>query len=183
MRKTRHSRNIWPRPHAKALDELLTQHRIYVGPIPDDARVLVQKLLSVFHNIGTVSLVLRFVHPSRFGIFSTPVIHLLQIMRPGTVDLYLAYCDELATWCRHFGQASVAQTETALWTFAEFVKQSDSDFEAAKASRDFDDDMGTARESSPGYSAIFPPLWQTAACTDFAGRGSHCRWQDCGRGI
>jgi len=134
------------RPHAKALDEVLTQHRVYIGPVTDDARALVQKLLSVFHNIGTASLVLRFVHPSRFGIFSTPVIHLLQVMRPGTVELYLAYCDELATWCRHFGMASVAQTETALWTFAEFVKLSDNDVDAAKASRDFDDDMWVQRE-------------------------------------
>jgi hypothetical protein len=136
----------WPRPHAKALDEVLTQHRVYIGPIPDDAVALVQELLAVFHNIGTVSLVLRFVHPSRFGIFSTPVIHLLQVMRPGTVDLYLAYCDELATWSRHFGLESVAQAETALWTFAEFVKLSDSDDEVAKASRDFDDDIWVQRE-------------------------------------
>jgi hypothetical protein len=136
----------WPRPHAKALDEVLTQHRVYIGPVTNDASALVQELLSVFHNIGTVSLVLRFVHPSRFGIFSTPVIHLLQVMRPGTVELYLAYCDELATWCRHFGMASVAQTETALWTFAEFVKLSDSDVDAAKASCDFDDDIWVQRE-------------------------------------
>ena len=136
----------WPRPHTKALDEVLTQHRVYIGPIPDDAGALVQELLAVFHNIGTVSVVLRFVHPSRFGIFSTPVIHLLQVMRAGTLELYLAYCDELALWGRHFGLESVAQTETALWTFAEFVKLSDSDDEAAKASRDFDDDMWVQRE-------------------------------------
>ena len=136
----------WPRPHAKALDEVLTQHRVYIGPVTDDARALVQKLLSVFHNIGTASLVLRFVHPSRFGIFSTPVIHLLQVMRPGTVELYVAYCDELARWRQHFGMASVAQTEAALWTFAEFVKLSDNDVDAAKASRDFDDDMWVQRE-------------------------------------
>ena len=136
----------WPRPQTQALDEVLTQHRVYIGPIPDDASALVQDLLAVFHNIGTVSLVLRFVHPSRFGIFSTPVIHVLQVMRAGTLELYLAYCDELALWGRHFGLESVAQTETALWTFAEFVKLSDSDDEAAKASRDFDDDMWVQRE-------------------------------------
>jgi hypothetical protein len=69
-------------------------------------------------------------------------------MRPGTVDLYLAYCDELATWCRHFGLVSVAQTETALWTFAEFVKLSDSDVGAAEASRDFDEHMWVQREQA-----------------------------------
>jgi hypothetical protein len=136
----------WPRPHAKGLDELLGQQRVYIGPISDDASTLVQRLLAVFHNIGTVSLVLRFVHPSRFGIFSTPVIHLLQVMRSGTVELYLSYCDELARWGRHFGLVSVAQTETALWTFAEVVKLSESDVDAAKASRAFDDDIWVQRE-------------------------------------
>jgi hypothetical protein len=136
----------WPRPHGKALDEILTQNRVYVGPLSNDSKALIEKLLSVFHNVGTASLVLRFVHPSRFGIFSTPVIHLLQVMRPGTVDLYLAYCDELERWCQHFGMASVAQTETALWTFAEFAKLSDSDAAAIKARREFDDDMWAQRE-------------------------------------
>ena len=139
----------WPRPHGKALDEILTQNRVYVGPLSNDSKALIEKLLSVFHNVGTASLVLRFVHPSRFGIFSTPVIHLLQVMRPGTVDLYLAYCDELERWCQHFGMASVAQTETALWTFAELAKLSDSDAAAIKARREFDDDMWAQREEPP----------------------------------
>ena len=136
----------WPRPHAKALEEVLTENRVYVGPLSKDSKALIERLLSVFHNLGTASLVLRFVHPSRFGIFSTPVIHLLQVMRPGTVDLYLAYCDELEKWSRHFGMASVAQTETALWTFAELAKLGDNDPQAAKARLSFDDDMWVQRE-------------------------------------
>ena len=136
----------WPRPHAKALDEVLTENRVYVGPLSTGAEALIERLLSVFHNLGTASLILRFVHPSRFGIFSTPVIHLLQVMRPGTVDLYLAYCDELQKWSSHFGMPSVAQTETALWTFAEFAKLGDNDPEAPKARLSFDDDMWVQRE-------------------------------------
>lgn len=136
----------WPRPHAKVLDEVLTKERVYVGPLTGDPRVLIQRLLGVFHNIGTASLVLRLVHPDRFGIFSTPVIHLLQVTRPATVDLYLAYCEELARWCQHFVLPSVAQTETALWTYAEIAKQADTDSAAAKARREFDDDMWVQRE-------------------------------------
>lgn len=136
----------WQRPHAKLLDEMLTKERVYVGPLTQDAKALVERLLGVFHNIGTASLVLRFVHPDHFGIFSTPVIHLLQVTRPATVDLYIAYCNELARWCQHFGLPSVAQTETALWTYAEIAKLADSDAAAAKARREFDDDMWVQRE-------------------------------------
>lgn len=136
----------WPRPHAKVLDDVLTKERVYVGPLTEDPKALVQRLLGVFHNIGTASLVLRFVHPDWFGIFSTPVIHLLQVTRPATVELYIAYCDELARWSQHFGLPSVAQTETALWAYAEIAKLSESDAEAAKARREFDDDMWVQRE-------------------------------------
>lgn len=136
----------WPRPHAKVLDELLTKERLYVGPLSQNPKQLIQKLLDVFHNIGTTSLVLRFVHPTRFGIFSTPVIHLLQVTRSSTVDLYVAYCDELARWCDYFRLPSVAQTETALWTYSEVAKLSDCDTEAAKARQEFDHDMWVQRE-------------------------------------
>ena len=136
----------WPRPHTKVLEETLTQERVYVGPLKDDGKGFVEKLLPVFHNIGAVSLLLRFVHPKRFGIFSTPVIHLLQVTRPSTVDLYLAYCDELARWCEHFRLASVAQTEMALWTYAEFVKLTDSSADAANARREFEEDIWAQRE-------------------------------------
>ena len=74
------------------------------------------------------------------------MIHLLQVTRPATVDLYLAYCDELARWCEHFRLSSVAQTETALWTYAEFVKLAGHDVETAKARRQFDDDLWVQRE-------------------------------------
>ena len=136
----------WPRPHTKALEETLTRTRVYVGPLNDTGNELVQRLLPVFHNIGVVSLLLRFVHPYRFGIFSTPVIHLLQVTRAATVDLYLAYCDELARWCEHFRLRSVAETEMALWAYAEFVKIADNNPEAAKALRQFDDDLWVQRE-------------------------------------
>lgn len=136
----------WPRPHTKALEETLTRARVYVGPLNDNGNALVERLLPVFHNIGVASLLLRFVHPHRFGIFSTPVIHLLQVTRPGTVELYLAYCDELARWCEHFRTGSVAKTEMALWAYAEFVKLSESDPEATNARRQFDDDMWVQRE-------------------------------------
>jgi hypothetical protein len=147
----------WPKPHTKVLDETLTRERVYVGPLNDTGKALVQKLLPVFHNIGTVSLLLRFVHPQRFGIFSTPVIHLLQVTRPATVDLYVAYCDELARWREHFRLDSVAKTENALWTYAEFVKLADNGPEVAKARRQFDEDLWVQRERA---AQVIRPFFQ-----------------------
>lgn len=107
----------WPKPNEKDLDQILSHHHLVLVPVPPDCRELVERLLAVFHNIEIVSLVLRYVHPDRFGVFSTPVVDLLQIHRPTTVKLYLAFCDELRAWQEHFGLGSVAETEMALWAF------------------------------------------------------------------
>lgn len=45
----------WPRPHMKTLEEGLREKRIYLGLAGAEPKVLVQSLLSVFHNIGTAS--------------------------------------------------------------------------------------------------------------------------------
>lgn len=114
-------RRYWPKPDEKELDRALREAALYLAPIPDDGRELVTRLLSLLHSIGVVSLVLRFVHPTRFGIFSTPIANLLQIHRPNTVNLYLAFCRELQVWQERFGMDTVAETEMALWTYDQLV--------------------------------------------------------------
>jgi hypothetical protein len=111
----------WTRPNEKELDQILKKARLVLGPAPSDPRELVRRGLEVLHSIGIVSLTLRFVHPDRFGIFSTPIMNLLQVHRPRTIELYVAYCDELRAWKEHFRLDSVADTETALWTYHELA--------------------------------------------------------------
>ena len=111
----------WPKPVEKELDRALKDAHLMVGPLPVDAHDLVQRVLKVFQNIGIVSLVLRFVHPDTFAVFSTPIMNLLQVYRPRTIDVYLAYCTELREWKEHFHLPTVASTETALWTYHELT--------------------------------------------------------------
>ncbi len=116
-----------------------------LGPLNGSQQNLVLRLLKVFHNVGVVSLVLRFVHPNHFGVFSTPVLHLVQVNRGATVELYLAYCEELAQWAAHFGIPSVAETEMALWAFAETTKDVGVAKAAAAAAKDFENDLWIQR--------------------------------------
>ena len=111
----------WPRPNERELDHELKKARLVLGPVPNDPRELVRRAMDVLHSTGIVSLVLRFVHPDRFGVFSTPIMNLLQVHRPRTLDLYIAYCDELRAWKDRFHLESVADTESALWTYHELV--------------------------------------------------------------
>lgn len=135
----------WPQPNEKDLDKSLSANHITLGPLNGGQQNLILRLLKVFHNVGVVSLVLRFVHPHHFGVFSTPVLHLVQVNRGATVELYLAYCEELAQWAAHFGIPSVAETEMALWAFAETTKEVGTTKAAALATKDFDNDLWIQR--------------------------------------
>lgn len=136
----------WPIPPEKELDQALKQ-RLYLGP-PErqkDPQPLIAQLLGVFHNIGVVSIVLRFVHPQRFAIFSTPVANLLLVHGATAVEAYLAFCEELRAWQQHFGLASVAETELALWTYDQIVRHSKDAAQAAEARRAFERDLWAQR--------------------------------------
>jgi hypothetical protein len=135
----------WPRPHTKVLDEALKKHRLKLGPLPRHPADLIGRMLAVFQNIGTVSLILQFVYPERFAIFSTPLIHILHVTRPGLVELYTAYCDELRTWTEHFRMPSVAATATALWTYAELAKETADESTGAVAREEFENDIWIQR--------------------------------------
>ena len=50
----------WPRPHMQSLEETLRERRLRLGLPKAAAKALIQDLLSVFHNIGIVSLIMRF---------------------------------------------------------------------------------------------------------------------------
>jgi hypothetical protein len=135
----------WPQPNEKDLDKSLSANHITLGPLNGGQQNVVLRLLKVFHNVGVVSLVLRFVHPHHFGVFSTPVLHLVQVNRGDTIELYLAYCEELAQWAAHFGISSVAETEMALWAFAQTTKEFGFPKTAATAAKEFEHDVWIQR--------------------------------------
>jgi len=135
----------WPKPNEKELDQILKKARLVLGPSPTDPRELVRRALAVLQSIGMVSLVLRFVHPDRYGVFSTPIMSLLQVHRPRTIDLYMAYCDELRAWKAHFRLESVADTETALWTYHELVAGETHAAEISTSHAEFDADIWIQR--------------------------------------
>src|SRR5512140_3853241 len=63
---------FWPPPEKKVVKQLATA-RLCLASFEGDRREMLKALLGVFHSIGHASLILRFVFPERFGIYSTPV--------------------------------------------------------------------------------------------------------------
>jgi hypothetical protein len=137
----------WQKPDQRELDRILSERHLCLALPADGSRdeELIRRLLDVLHNAGTASLVLRFTYPERFGTFSTPLVHLLYIQREETIEHYRAYCEELREWQMHFGMASVAETETAVWTFHKLATGSKKITADETARRQFDSDLWIQR--------------------------------------
>jgi hypothetical protein len=132
----------WNHPPEKELAVLMKGHPLRLGPVTGEPDItFLQPLLQVLKSTALVSILLRFAHPDHFGIISSPVLHLLQVQRANTADLYLAYCAELKEWKRHFRMESVAKTDMALWAFYQFTEGGLKGKDSEAAIRSFEQDI------------------------------------------
>jgi len=152
---TPHGR-YWKPSSERDLDAALRKQRLYLSPVHADARPLVQQLVNVLGGLSQASVVLRFVHPERFAIFSITMTYLMQVQRPGVVELYMAYCEELREWQKQFRLASVAETELALWTYDQIARGITGNLEAEKSRREFENDIWIERRHT--LQALAPIL-------------------------
>jgi hypothetical protein len=87
---------------------------------PENEAEVVRQLLYIFKSIELVSIILRFVRPDNYAIFSSPNRHLLEI-RPGRdpVETYLNYLRGLRQIKEHYHFARLADVDMALWVLHE----------------------------------------------------------------
>lgn len=87
---------------------------------PENEAAVIRKLLYIFKSIELVSVILRFVRPDNYAIFSSPNRHLLEI-RPGLdpVETYLNYLRDLRQIKEHYRLARLADVDMALWVLHE----------------------------------------------------------------
>lgn len=82
-------------------------------------RRAVEPLQDCLKHIEVVSVVLRFLRPSEFGILSPPVVSLLNLAPADNhVDYYMRYLDVLEDLARHYRIERVADVDMALWSAA-----------------------------------------------------------------
>lgn len=113
----------------------------WVGPPPLKREILIGRMIETLGSLGAASVVLRFVHPAEFGVLSTPLMDFLRLNRPTPTALYLAYCDELREWQKHFRMRNMAETEMGLWVLHELTKDGAEDYRR----RAFDNDLWVQR--------------------------------------
>lgn len=81
---------------------------------------LIRQLLFTFKSIELVSIILRFIRPDEYAIYSSPVVHLLDLRRMrDLVETYRKYLADLREIGSRYRVKRVADVDMALWVLHE----------------------------------------------------------------
>jgi len=81
---------------------------------------LIRQLLYIFKSVDLVSIILRFIRPDAYAIFSSPIQRMLDIRRGHEpVETYVNYLADVREIRKHYGFHRVADVDMALWILHE----------------------------------------------------------------
>ena len=113
----------WMWPSREQIEEKLIQTKGWFKDLndnPDIEAKIIGELDEIFKNIALVSIILRFVFPKRYAIYSRPALKILRIERGSNdVEEYLNYIDVLRPLRRSFGVSKTADLDIIVWTIAQ----------------------------------------------------------------
>jgi hypothetical protein len=120
---------FWVMPGKPEFEGQIEKGEIDLWNLPRKEEEVVTALLLTFRHIGPVSALLRFLHPEGYGIFSAPVVEILETRRQlsfkgalhSIPDMYIGYLHNLRDLRDRRGFERVADVETALWALYEGV--------------------------------------------------------------
>jgi hypothetical protein len=87
-------------------------------PLDEDT---IGTLQSILKNIEIVSVILRCMDPTNYGIISAPVENLLNIQGPTQENKYISYLGNLGELRDVYGFERIADVDMALWTLANIL--------------------------------------------------------------
>lgn len=114
-------KRFWVFPPKEEIEPTLKQETFDFWNLPESNEPgTIRRLLHIFKSIELVSIILRFIRPEHYGIFSSPIQHMLDIRHGrNLVETYLAFLDNLREIRKHAGFARVADVDMALWVLHE----------------------------------------------------------------
>jgi hypothetical protein len=110
----------WIWPHKEQIKDKLDATKNYFVNLPNSEEKIIGQLLDIFKNISLVSIILRFVRPRYYAIYSRPPLYILRVER-GMNDIkeYLNYIYELRTLRDSFKEFRTAEVDMIVWAIAE----------------------------------------------------------------
>ena len=112
---------FWVFPPREQIEPALQKEMFDFWNLPDSHEAeTIRRLLHIFKSIELVSIILRFIRPEHYSIYSSPIQHMLD-MRHGRdlVETYMAYLDNLREIKKHHRFDRVADLDMALWVLHE----------------------------------------------------------------
>jgi hypothetical protein len=112
---------FWVFPPRERIEPALEKESFDFWNLPESNETgTIRKLLHIFKSIELVSIILRFIRPEHYGIYSAPIQHMLDI-RHGRdlVETYSAHLDTFRKIEKHHGFDRVADVDMALWVLHE----------------------------------------------------------------
>jgi hypothetical protein len=131
---------FWIFPPRDRIEQALQKEEFDFWNLPGSNEVeTVRKLLYIFKSMELASIILRFIRPEHYSIYSSPIQHMLDI-RHGRdlVETYLCYLGNMRQIREHCGFARIADVDMALWVLHEKCFGRHQDAEIARAYREDD---------------------------------------------
>jgi hypothetical protein len=112
---------IWPERESIENDLERTAD-VIIDPVAkaDDEHDMIHALLDIFKNISLVSILLRFVWPEHFAIYSRPSLKILRIERGyDDVEEYMNYIHDMRSLRTCFGLDRTADVDMIVWAISQ----------------------------------------------------------------
>ncbi|MBE0461499.1 MAG: hypothetical protein IBX60_07685 [Candidatus Aminicenantes bacterium] len=109
----------WMWPSKEQIEEELKKTSGWFVNLPENEERIIGGLDGIFKNIAIVSIILRFVYPEFYAIYSRPPLKILRIER-GTNDIeeYLNYVNIMRLLKHSFGVTRTAGIDMIVWAIA-----------------------------------------------------------------
>ena len=99
----------WMWPSKEQIEEKLKETSGWFKNLPNDEEKVIGGLDGIFKNIALISIILRFVHPNLYAVYSRPPLRILRIERGfNDVEEYLNYVYLLRLLKHSFGVTKTA---------------------------------------------------------------------------
>jgi hypothetical protein len=113
-------KRFWRWPSREQIETELRGTKNIFTSLPRDEGDVFDSLYSIFKHIELVSIILRFLDPKNYGLYSPPVVKILRLERGGNYrEEYLNYLRELRNWQKNFSLPRVADIDMLLWALEE----------------------------------------------------------------